>query len=97
MQQCPLGRLDFAQQRLHTYMSAKKHQVKADRAFGLLFDEHANLGHVICMNAPHTDDPELDALAEEVQLQPVGDDACPPTPPSARRPTRRLRGSRKKR
>lgn len=90
------GNWEFAKQRLHTYMSAKKHQVKADRALGLLFDENANLGHVIYMNTPPTEDPQLDALVEEMRLQPIGDKTPRPVPPSARRRTRRLRGKRKK-
>lgn len=90
------GDWDLAKQRLHAYMSAKKHQVKADRAFGLLFDEHANLGHVIYMNTLPADDAQLDALVEEMRLQPIGDMTPRPVPPSARRRTRRLRGKRKR-
>lgn len=90
------GSWEFARKRLHTYMSAKKHQVKADRAFGLLFDENVNLAHVFYMNAAPTDDPQMDALVTEMGLQPIGDATPRPVPPYARRGTRRLRGKRKK-
>ena len=87
----------IARKRLETYMRAKKHQVQSDRAFGMLFDAQGNLVHTIYMNDPAGDDPALDTLGSEMQLQPIGDRTRTPTPPSARRATRRLRGSRRKR
>ena len=85
-----------AQNRLLTYMRAKRHQLRSDRVYGLLFDEHTTLEQVIYLNTPLSADPEMDALVESMGLQPVGDKSRP-VPPSARRVTRRLRGTGKKR
>jgi hypothetical protein len=84
-------------QRLLTYMRAKRHQLGSDRALGLLFDDRANLKRVIYLNTPHVDSPEMDRLVAAMRLEPVGDQSRRPTPPSARRATRRLRGKRPKR
>lgn len=87
----------FARKRLETYMRAKKHQLQSDRAFGMLLDDQGKLVHTVYLNEPAGDDPALDALGREMQLQPIGDRSRAPAPPSARRATRRLRGSRRKR
>jgi hypothetical protein len=84
-------------ERLLTYVRAKRYQLRSDRALGLVFDERTNLEHVIYVNAPHEDSPELDAWVEAMQLQPVGNKSPRPIPPSARRRTKRLRGKRSKR
>lgn len=89
--------LAAVRERLLTYMRAKRYQLRSDRALGLLFDERVNLEHAFYLNAPHVDSPDLDALVKAMQLRPIGDKALPPMPPSARRPTKRLRGGSGKR
>lgn len=74
-------------------MHLKRHQLKSDRSYGLLFDEGGNLELAMYINNPTGDDAELDALVEESGFRPVGD-TSPPIPPSARRTTRRLRGKK---
>jgi len=86
-----------AQERLLTYMSAKRHQVGSDRAYGLMFDTRQNLEYVAYINSPLEADPDLDALGVAMELRPVGGATLPPVPPSARRATRRLRGRRTRR
>lgn len=93
----PIAEPEVVQRRLQTYMRAKRYQLGSDRALGLVFDDRADLEQVIYLNAPHADSPELDALVEAMQLQPVGDRSPRPVPPYARRSTRRLRGKRSKR
>ena len=86
--------LAAVRERLLTYMRAKRYQLRSDRALGLLFDDRADLEHAIYLNAPRVDSPDLDALIEAMQPQPIGGKTPPPMPPSARRPTKRLRGMR---
>jgi hypothetical protein len=77
-------------------MAAKKHQMGSDRSLGLLIDNNHEIVEVVYMNTHVGDDPELDALGELVGLRPVSD-SNRPIPPSAQRPTRRLRGKRARR
>lgn len=88
--------LNSSRTRLETYIRTKKHQLKSDRAVGLLVDDQANLQQVIYLNDLPADNPALDALAIEMGLQPVGNSARPAAPPSARRATKRLRGKKSK-
>lgn len=92
----PASDREAARKRLEMYMRVKKHQLKSDRASGLLVDDLANIQATVYMNDPPSDDPALDALAVEMGLQPVGDAARPSPPPSARRATKQLRGKRAK-
>lgn len=88
--------LEPVRQHLEAYMHLKRHQLKSDRSYGLLFDEDSNLELAMYLNNPTGDDAELDAFAEEFGLRPAVD-TYPPIPPSARRTTHRLRGkSRRK-
>jgi hypothetical protein len=82
-------------QKLHSYMTAKKHQMQADRSLGLLLNNRREIVHVIYMNDPPGDDPELDALGTAIGLRSVTEPGRG-IPPSALRATHRLRGMRKK-
>ena len=84
---------DEAVTKLHSYMAAKKHQMKADRSLGLLLNNQREIVHVIYLNGLPIDDPELDALGETIGLRPAREPGQT-IPPSARRATRQLRGKR---
>lgn len=79
---------------LATYMIAKKHQLRSDRALGVLIDEEENIIAVRYANTLPVDDDELDQLGMSMGLIPV-ERMARVVPPSARRRTKRLRGSRK--
>lgn len=85
--------LEQVQQRLESYMRLKRHQLQSDRSYGLVFGEGGNLELAMYLNAPAGEDAELDALIEQFGLNPMIDHSRP-TPPYARRATRRLRGKR---
>jgi hypothetical protein len=85
--------LEPARQHLEAYMHLKRHQLKSDRSYGLLFNEDGNLELAVYLNNPTGDDAELDALVEEFGFRPVVDTSSP-VPPSARRTTRRIRGKK---
>lgn len=85
---------DEAVEKLRAYMTVKKHQVRSDRSLGLLLDERREMVCVIYMNDLPADDPDLDALGTAIGLRSI-EESHQPLPPSARRPTRRLRGHRK--
>lgn len=92
---CPAAiPLEPVRQRLQAYMNVKRHQMKSDRSYGLLFNEAGNLEVAMYYNLPTGDDAELDALVKEFGLKPVTD-TPPPASPSARRATRRSRGKKK--
>lgn len=80
-------------QRLERYATVKQYQLQADRAYGWVFNQDGSLGDTFYINTVSEVDPELDRLVGEMGLQPVGV-RVPPVPPSARRPTKRLRGKR---
>jgi hypothetical protein len=80
---------------LSTYMLAKRHQQKSDRSLGVLTDQTGAMRATIYINDPVADDPDLDRLGAEMGLFPAGS-SNGPAPPSANRPTRRLRGARKR-
>jgi hypothetical protein len=83
-----------AAEKLRAYMAAKKQQMRSDRSLGLLLDERREIVHVIYMNDPPTDDPDLDALGTAIGLRSV-EESHRPLPPSARRTTHRLRSQRR--
>jgi hypothetical protein len=85
---------DEAVEKLRAYMAAKKQQMRSDRSLGLLLDERREIVHVIYMNNLPTDDPDLDALGTAIGLRSIKE-SHRPLPPSAGRPTHRLRGHRK--
>lgn len=85
--------LEPVRQRLESYMFLKRHQLKSDRSYGLIFGVDGHLEVAMYLNNPVGEDAELDALLEEFGLKPVVDNS-PPVPPSARRTTRRLRGKK---
>lgn len=84
------------QERLVLYMRAKRHQLKSDRAYGFVFNAKGEVDVVIYVNTPNEEDAELDGVVEAMGLHPVGDMSRTPVPPSAKRKTKRLRGSKKK-
>jgi hypothetical protein len=88
--------LELSRKRLQAYMYVKRHQMKSDRSYGLLFNEAGNFELAIYNNRPAGEDSELDALVDEHGLRPVAD-TSPPGSPSARRTTRRSRGKKKRR
>lgn len=86
--------LPKAAEKLQAYMRVKRHQLRSDRAYGLVYDSSGGLGAAIYFNDPVQDDPEMDELVRKLGLKPVG--AAGTVPPSARRSTRRLRGKRRR-
>jgi hypothetical protein len=81
--------------KLATYMAAKKHQMQSDRSLSILLDLDGQIVHVGYKNDPPTENDDLDNLGQSLGLAPAGY-STPPIPPSAKRPTRRLRGQRRK-
>lgn len=88
--------LEPVRQRLESYMHLKRHQLQSDRSYGLIFDVNGDLELAMYLNNPVSDDPELDAIVDQLGFKPVIDNSRP-VPPSARRTTRRLRGKKKQR
>lgn len=82
--------------RLSQYMRVKSYQLQSDRAYGLLFDADGSLLDFVYLTCPTASDPELDRLVGDMGLQPAGR-ASRPTPPSAQRSKKRLRGKKKRR
>ncbi|MFC3688903.1 hypothetical protein [Aquipuribacter hungaricus] len=80
---------------LSQYIRAKSYQLQSDRAYGLLLDTGGSLLEFIYSTDPPLSDSRLDRLVMEMGLQPVGQTGRP-TPPSARRSTKRLRGKGKR-
>jgi hypothetical protein len=60
--------VDVAANRLDTYMTAKKHQLRSDRSLGILLDEHGTRSAVVYMNDTPTDDETLDALGTTIGI-----------------------------
>ena len=86
----------IARTRLQKYAEVKQYQIQATEGFGLLFDAAGGLESIFMMERPPVFDTRLQALVREMGLMPIGE-SHRPLPPSAKRQTRRLRGSRKKR
>lgn len=83
-----------ASRRLMVYGVAKKHQIQSDRALMVVLDEEQRIGSVRYVNAPPSENNELDGFVKEMGLIPppiMGR----PVPPSARRETVRLKPNRK--
>lgn len=87
--------LEPVRQRLEAYMHLKRHQLRSDRSYGLIFGVSGDLELAMYLNNPVGEDAELDALVEQSGLKPVIDSSRP-IPPYARRTTRRLRGKKKR-
>ena len=60
--------VDVAADRLVTYMTAKKHQLRSDRSLGILLDGHGTRCAVVYLNDTPTDDETLDALGAAIGL-----------------------------
>ena len=84
-----------AMEKLRTYMTAKKHQLRSDRSLGLLLGPRRQIVGTVYMNDAPGHDPGLDSLGDAIGLMSI-EESHRPVPPSARRATRRLRGQRKK-
>ena len=82
--------------RLSQYVRVKSYQLQSDRAYGLLLDTEGRLLEFIYLTEPPRSDLALDKLVRDMRLQPAGQPSRP-LPPSARRPTKRLRGKAKRR
>ncbi|MFL0289364.1 hypothetical protein ACJH6H_29530 [Mycobacterium sp. SMC-21] len=94
---CPLGTLpEKAIEDLSIYTTAKKHQLKSDRAVCILFDEAGDICGVEYYNDRVADDPDMDELVERLQLKsPRQRPARNPTTPGKSTPRRRSRKSNK--
>lgn len=57
--------------RMRTYVIAKKHQLRSDRALGVMVNEEAEIVAVLYENSIPGNDPELDKLGGTLGLQPV--------------------------
>lgn len=88
--------LKDARVELETYMVAKKHQMQSDRALGLLIDDTGRFLGIRYANDPPREDADLDQLVRDMQLFPA-ERMARAVPPSARRVTKRLSGSGKRR
>lgn len=80
-------------ERLRQYLRAKKHQVRADRALGVLLAPDGQPRLTMWLAYKPTDDPELDALVESMRLIPPDRARSAPPP----RVKKRARGRRKRR
>lgn len=74
---------------LETYMVANKHQMKADRALGILIDDGGNIRALRYANDPYEPDADIDALVLAMHLIPP-ERMGRALPPSAKRQTKRL-------
>lgn len=90
----PKMRHQEASDRLHTYLLAKKHQLRSDRALAIVFDTMGSIVSVRYSNANSGVDDDLDELGRLLRLVPP-DKMHASLPPSARRTTHRMRGKRK--
>ncbi|MDH2426930.1 hypothetical protein [Sphaerisporangium sp. TRM90804] len=83
-------------QRLVIYMKAKKYQLQADRALGLLLAESGQVVGVNYLNDPFVHDPEMDEIVLEMHL--ISPDVMRrPVPPSAKKKSaRKSQGKAKK-
>ncbi|MDW5327249.1 hypothetical protein [Plantactinospora sp. KLBMP9567] len=60
-----------AKQRLHEYMKAKKYQLRADRALGILVDTRESIVAAEYQNDPWEPSDELDSLVADMRLVPA--------------------------
>lgn len=71
------------------YLPAKKHQMRATRALGVIENPRGEPIEVLSLNTPWHEDDHLDVLVREMRLVPV--DRSPTAPP----PSARLKGRRR--
>jgi len=81
---------------LETYLLAKKHQLRSDRALGVLLDESSRIVGVRYSNALPGENADLDELGKLIGLQ-SPERMSRTIPPSARRPTKRQKARKKRR
>lgn len=79
------------ERRLYEHMLAKKHQVGADRSFGMLVDERGRVLLTAYTNDPPQVDADLDALGERLGLQRTWEQRRNPSPRSEQKRKRRRR------
>ncbi|MCG2623030.1 hypothetical protein LVY72_14095 [Arthrobacter sp. I2-34] len=89
------GGHDESLERLDVYMRLKKYQLKADRALGVHLDENGDVMGVFYLNGPEQDDPALDEAVTALGLR-RAEGRTRAVPPSARRPTSRAPGGKRK-
>lgn len=89
-------RLTEAKERLLRYARAKQYQLQADRAYGWVFDERGSLEASFYLSTVSANDPELDTLVSKLHLLPIAQ-RPPVIPPSAKRTTKRLNQSKRRR
>lgn len=87
--------IDEAREELEFYMVAKKHQLRSDRALGVILDESDRIIAVRYANGAPRKDAELDDLVKAMRLVPV-ERMARAVPPSAKRATKRLQPKKKK-
>jgi hypothetical protein len=81
--------------RLETYLKAKRHHVKADRALGILIGENSQVVRVVYRTAPASEDEGLDALLEQMELGRIPAESRPRSPAVQQKPIRRRKKSTK--
>jgi hypothetical protein len=80
---------------LERFMTLKKHQLQSDRSLGLLLAEDGSYLESIYMNDLPGPDAELDEMVQRAGLQPLPG-VAPIVPPSASRPTLRLKPKKRR-
>ena len=80
--------LSEAVEGLETYMVAKKHQMKADRALGILVDDGGKIRALRYANDPYEPDADIDALVMAMHIIPP-ERMGRGIPPAAERQTKR--------
>lgn len=82
---------DSNRQRLQQYLRAKKHQERADRAFGVLLNQRGEPMVTLWLAHEPEEDRELTELARQMQLRPPGFSSVPATVKRRRKSSRRRR------
>lgn len=89
--------LEEAAEHLRIYVEAKKHQLRSDRALGLLFNDQREVVGGLYMNGLPMDAPELDELGEVIGLKQTWTEASAPKASNKERRRRRKVKKRKRR
>jgi hypothetical protein len=89
--------LEEAAEHLRIYVEAKKHQLRSDRALGLLFNDQREVVGGLYMNDLPMDAPELDELGGVIGLKQTWTEASAPKASNKERRRRRKVKKRKRR
>ena len=92
----PAADFTAAAESLRRYITAKKHQLRSDRALGVLYNEQGSIIDVLYVNEPYAPSVELDLLVDRIKLMPLGRSSRPPWE-SARTRARRQKRKQKRR